>query len=173
MAIDHLTVSQIASLLSYEPETGRVYRTAHTPRPKRGHSPQSVLGEIRRKPNARGYVAISVIGKSFYAHRIAWLLHYGRWPNAHLDHINGDKADNRICNLRVCDASTNQQNIRAAKAGNTTGLLGVTVDRESGKFVAQISYNHRHIHLGRFDSADLAHAAYRGAKRAIHKACTL
>ena len=53
------------------------------------------------------------------------------------------------------------------------GLLGVTVDRESGKFVAQISYNHRHIHLGRFDSADLAHAAYLGAKRAIHKACTL
>lgn len=173
MAIDHLTVFQVSNLLRYEHETGRLYRMAHTPRPKRGHSPQSTLGEIRRKPNANGYIAISILGKSFYAHRVAWLMHYGNWPNAPLDHINGDKTDNRIANLRICDSSTNQQNIRSAKAGNAAGLLGVTLDPESGRFVAQISYNRQHIHLGRFDSADLAHAAYLGAKRAIHKACSI
>jgi hypothetical protein len=169
MAIDHLTLSQVCNLVRYDSETGLLYRTAFTPGTRRGRD----LGEIKCKPNANGYFVIHVAGKRVYAHRLAWLLHYGCWPNASLDHINGNKADNRILNLRICDAATNQQNIRAAKSGSMTGLLGVSMDKESGKFMAQITHNRKNIHLGRFESADLAHAAYLGAKRAIHKACSI
>ena len=162
MADANPTAAELRADFSYDPDTGYLTRIS-------GQRPGHRVGYLHK----RGYVMVSYLARIYLAHRVAWCLAHGAWPAGEIDHINGDKADNRICNLRVCDASTNQQNIRAAKAGNTTGLLGVTVDRESGKFVAQISYNHRHIHLGRFDSADLAHAAYLGAKRAIHKACTL
>jgi hypothetical protein len=97
----------------------------------------------------------------------------GEWPGGVIDHINGNRADNRWQNLRPSDATLNQQNQRKAKTGNITGLLGVALCKESGKYIAQITHEYRHFHLGKFNTPEEAYAAYLGAKRVIHKACTI
>jgi hypothetical protein len=173
MAIDNLTLDQISEFLSYEALTGQFTRIAHCKSHSGRRSNRSTLGVITRKPNAGGYLVISIFNKSCYAHRLAWLFSYGEWPQGAIDHINGNKLDNRAANLRLCEAATNQQNIRAAKSGNLTGLLGVTPCNESGRYVASIMVDGRRIHLGRFDTPDLAHAAYLGAKRIAHPHGTL
>ena len=173
MAIDHLTLDQVSAFLCYDPDTGEFTRIAHSKSSSGRRSGKSKLGAITRKPNAGGYLAISVNNKSYYAHRLAWLFGHAQWPSGAIDHINGDKLDNRLCNLRICEAATNQQNIRAAKSGNMTGLLGVTPCNESGRYIASIMVDGRRIHLGRFDTPELAHAAYLGAKRIAHPHGTL
>jgi HNH endonuclease len=91
-------------------------------------------------------------------HCIAWLLHYGNWPQSEIDHINLIKIDNRICNLRE---ATRQQNVwnSPLRSDNTTGYKGVTATK-SGKFEAGIKVNGKKKHLGTFDTELAAHAAY-------------
>ena len=173
MAIDHLTLDQVSSLLAYDAATGSFTRIAHSQSATGRKSGKSKLGAIVRKPNAGGYIVISVNNKNYYAHRLAWLFSHAQWPSGAIDHINGNKLDNRICNLRLCEAATNQQNILAAKSGNLTGLLGVTPCNESGRYMSSIMVDGRRIHLGRFDTPELAHAAYLGAKRIAHPHGTL
>ena len=174
MAIDNFTLAQLSEFMSYNGATGQFTRIAHCRSPISGRmSNQSKLGTITRKPNAGGYMVISIFNKSCYAHRLAWLFIHGEWPNGAIDHINGNKLDNRTVNLRLCEAATNQQNIRAAKKGNLTGLLGVTPCNESARYIAAIMVDGRNIFLGRFDTPDLAHAAYLGAKRIAHPYGTL
>lgn len=173
MAIDHLTLDQVSAFLAYDAATGDFTRIAHSRSASGRISGKSKLGAINRKPNAGGYLVISVNNRNYYAHRLAWLFSRGQWPAGAIDHINGNKLDNRASNLRLCEAATNQQNIRAAKTGNLTGLLGVTPCRESGRYMASITVDGRRIHLGRFDTPELAHAAYLGAKRIAHPYGTL
>lgn len=88
-----------------------------------------------------------------------------------LDHINGNRADNRIANLREVPNAVNCQNKRAPLPKNKTGFLGVT--RDAHGFRAAVMLNRRQHHLGRFDTAEAAHAAYVEAKRRLHEGCTL
>lgn len=173
MAAKNLTSYILKTLIHYEPETGVFTRISHCVSETGRRSSRSVLGPMQRKPNGVGYICFSVNNWNYSAHRLAWLYMTGEWPDGVIDHINGDRADNRWGNLRLSDATLNQQNQRKAKAGSLVDLLGVSVDKESGKYIAQITHNYRHIHLGRFDTAVEAYAAYLGAKRAIHKACTI
>lgn len=173
MATSNITAEHLRSLIHYEPETGSFTRIAHSFAPSGRRSGKSKLGPILRKPNAVGYIVFSVNNKNCLAHRLAWLYMTGAWPEGVIDHINGNRTDNRWTNLRPSDATLNQQNQRKAKAGSIVNLLGVSVEKESGRFIAQITHNYKHIHLGRFDTAEEAHAAYLGAKRVIHKACTI
>lgn len=173
MAMSNLTSEILRSLVQYDPDTGAFTRIAHVFSETGRRSGQSKLGPMLRKPNAIGYIIFSVNRKNFSAHRLAWLYMTGEWPDGDIDHINGNRSDNRWANLRLTDATLNQQNQRKAKAGSIVNLLGVTVDKESGKYVAQITHNYKHIHLGRFNTAEEAYAAYLGAKRVIHKACTI
>lgn len=154
------------SLLFYDPETGiftnRVNRGKHRSKGKQA-------GYV----TAVGYVLLSVDNRRFYGHRAAWLMTYGRWPNNQIDHINGNRSDNRIANLRDVRHQVNMQNIRAAFRTNRSGCLGVYLDKRRRKYVSQIVVNDRHIYLGQFDSAALAHSAYVEAKRAHHQGGTL
>lgn len=173
MATPNITAELLRTLVRYDPETGEFTRIAHVFSETGRRSGQSKLGPMTRKPNTVGYIIFSVNRINVLAHRLAWLYMTGEWPDGVIDHINGNRADNRWGNLRLSDATLNQQNQRKAKEGSIVDLLGVTVDKASGKYIAQITHNYRHIHIGRFDTASEAYAAYLGAKRVIHIACTI
>ncbi len=106
-----------------------------------------------------GYLKLSVDATRFRAHRLAWLYHYGAWPNGWLDHKNGDRLDNRITNLRVADKSLNGVNRGKSKA-STSGFKGVTFDKKSGCWRAQIGFRGKNIFVGDFSSPKQAHKAY-------------
>jgi hypothetical protein len=110
--------------------------------------------------NDDGYVRIMVAGRRYGAHRLAWLVTYGEWPKGEIDHINGNRADNRIANLRDVSHSQNQRNLHRPRSDNRTGVLGVSWHAQTGKWRARL--NDRH--LGLYASAEEAGAAYQQAR---------
>ena len=165
MATADLTAARLRELLHYDPDTG-----VFTWRVHRGI--KRVAGLPAGTINSRGYaqLKISPYG-SIQGHRAAWLYAHGDWPSRHIDHINGNKADNRLVNLRDVTHSENQQNQRTAHRNNRVGLLGVSVSR--GRYAATIQIDGANRHLGRFETAEEAHAAYIEAKRGLHGTCSL
>lgn len=81
--------------------------------------------------DAYGYHILKINGVQYKAHRLAWLYHYGCMPEGNIDHINGDRSDNRIFNLRDVEQSSNCRNMRFS-ANNDTGVVGVYLDRTRG-----------------------------------------
>lgn len=88
-------------------------------------------------------------------------------PNIHVDHINGDKLDNRKSNLRLCNRKQNLQN-RTKQSNNQSGYKGVVFDKSRGRWRAEIGYNGKRKHLGRFDAAEDAYEAYCKAAELYH-----
>lgn len=113
-----------------------------------------------------GYVFINFNGILYPGHRIAFALHHGDWPDGHIDHVNGQRADNRMENLRVCSRSQNQMN-RPKQRNNTSGFKGVT-RHVDGRWRACIKAGPKRHHIGLFDSPQEAHAAYLAAAERIH-----
>jgi hypothetical protein len=109
--------------------------------------------------NAYGYRMIAIAGfGTFPEHRLAWLYVYGCLPSVDTDHINGDKGDNRIANLREASRSENSFN-RPAPKSNKSGVKGVHFDRGRQKWMAYIKKDWKRYHLGRFDTMEEAVAA--------------
>lgn len=146
----------------YEPETGEIVWRVPT---RNGLSAGDVAGYV-----ASGYKRIALFGQCHKAHQIAWLIHYGTWPTASIDHINGDRVDNRIANLRVAGNSINSQNRANPSRNNRTGgYLGVCSTSKGRKpFRAQIKVNGKKLHIGSFMTAEEAHEAYLKAKALMH-----
>jgi hypothetical protein len=165
MAEDDLTVARLRELFHYDPETGKFTVVAR----RRGSRKQP--GDPIGKLNRKGYVYICVGKKTHKAHRLAWLYQTGAWPDGDIDHKNLVKSDNRFDNLRPVDNAMNQQNRARARADNRVGVLGVSFNR--GRYAAHIEVNGVRHYLGRFDTADLAGAAYIAAKRRLHPGCTI
>jgi len=117
-------------------------------------------GSLCNTLSSKGYVRIFFNGSRYLAHRLAWLFTYGYWPENQVDHINGNKTDNRISNLRCVNTSTNCTNQRAARINNKLGIQGVHLIKSSGRFRAICSVNKRTHHLGVFDTAEEASIAY-------------
>lgn len=111
----------------------------------------------------------NVLGKLNKAHRVAWLYFYREWPAGDIDHIDGNKANNAIANLRVVSNRTNSENRYRANANNFAGLLGVRIHRRTGRFEARIVVAGKLIYLGLHDTPAIAHAAYVKAKREYHQ----
>jgi hypothetical protein len=116
-----------------------------------------------------GYSYVTIDLRPCKAHRLAWLLHYGVMPAEYIDHINGDKLDNRIANLRLCTNAENMRN-RAAPRSNSSGYKGVYFEAYTKRWKAQITVGGRNTNLGRFPTAEEAHAAYRRAAEEWHGA---
>lgn len=121
-----------------------------------------------------GYLRVNFCGKVHYVHRLIWTLHHGSEPNGFIDHINGCKTDNRIENLRVVDNRVNMQNLKHARVDSKTGVLGVTICKTTGKYVARLRHpDGKYLSLCRTDSLEDAKQSYLAAKRELHKGCTI
>jgi len=128
-------------------------------------------GSIAGYVNNNEYVIIKINQLRYAAHRLAWLYVHGKMPNKYLDHINRNKQDNRIENLRECNNSQNAQNRLNALSINKSGYLGVWSNRNSKKhpYAAGIKINNKSYYLGSFSNALDAHKAYLEAKKKLHE----
>lgn len=157
-----LTVQRLKELLHYDADTGQF-----TGLRANGRKHERV------GTGNRGYLVICVDQKRYKAHRLAWLYVHGEWPNDQIDHINGDRADNRISNLRAATNSQNKQNLRKARSDSRSGLIGAMWDGRSNKWRANILVDGKRKYLGYFEQAEQAHAVYVEAKRTLHPFCTI
>ena len=157
MPINPNTVTEALSLVEYDCETGEFKRKSD--------------GRTQWLKHPKGYLMMFHQGATLLLHRLAWAAFYGEWPTLQVDHIDGDKQNNRISNLRLVTNAENQQNLKRATARNRTGLLGVAPSGNG--FRAHITVDGRQRHLGSFPSASEAHGAYLTAKRELHTACTI
>ena len=114
----------------------------------------------------RGYKVGQIGRTNLLAHRCVWALKYGYWPKSMIDHINRDKSDNRICNLRPADALLNRLN-RGVERRNKSGHTGIYWNKHGKKWHAQIKRGQLRIHLGMFDSLDDAVEARRLAEKTV------
>ena len=130
--------------------------------------PRSKIGALVGSAHD-GYLRVKLVGRHYMLHRLAWFIHTGEWPKHEIDHINGDRRDNRIANLRDVPKCINQQNQHKARASSTTGLLGVSKCQHRDGFLAQIRVNRKTKSLGFFPTAEQAHAAYLAAKSRLHE----
>ena len=163
-----LTAERLRALLDYDPVTGVFrWRVGNGRRAVAG----AVAGAISEK-SATAYLRIAIEGRRYYAHRLAWLHVYGAWPAHRLDHINTDRMDNRIANLREATAAENPQNQRRAHSHNKAGLLGVS-ETPGGRYAASIKAGGKRRYLGRYATPEDAHAAYLKAKQEMHPFGTL
>ncbi len=158
---------RLKELLHYDPATG-VFTW------KVSSSRKIKIGDIAGSLNPNGYLYIGVNGKVYIAHRLSWVYIHGALPADQLDHIDGNRSNNRIENLREATKAQNMQNQRVAHISNkTTELLGACFHKASGKFQAQIRLSGKPRHLGFFPTAIEAHHAYLTAKRRVHDFCTI
>ena len=116
-------------------------------------------GSINKK---LGYIQVGVNGKVHYAHRLAWMMHYGYSPSF-IDHINGNRADNRICNLREVTKKENHRNM-ACFSNSATKVTGVCWIAQLKKWRAYITVNGKNLHLGCFPEFNEAVAARKSAE---------
>ena len=113
-----------------------------------------------------GYVRIRILGHFCLFHRVVWLLETGEWPDGEIDHINGDRADNRMENLRLVDRSINARNM-GRRSDNKSGVAGVHWNSRKRKWDAAICVRGRRTNLGSFPTLEAASAA-RSAASAQH-----
>lgn len=155
-----LTIEQVRSMLRYEPESGRFIRLQATSNRK--------AGEVAGSINTAGYMQIRVCGRNYLGHRLAWFMVYGYWPDFQIDHINRDRADNRLANLRLVTASENKQNCKR-RSSSKSGIKGVHYCTRTKRWVAQIAADGRRLFLGRFTHSECAALAYAKAAMYLHK----
>lgn len=159
------TAERLRQLYRYDPETGRFDRIKAV----RSHKPGDPVGYI----NCNGYPMFGIDDKKVLAHRAAWIMCRGSIPQGmFIDHINGDRRDNRLCNLRVASRSVNNQNQRRARSDSKSGALGVFWSECRGKWVASLQVGSRRFTRVRSTLED-AQCAYVDLKRAHHPGCTI
>ena len=148
------TGSLIEQLIRVKPETGEIFKITE--------SGQTPLGSR----TSNGYVKIC-LGKKFRprAHHVVWMWAHGYWPKAEIDHINGNRDDNRIANLREATVTQNRTN-RRIQSNNKCGHKWVS--SHQGKFRAEIRKNGRRIYSSSHDTPEEAHAAACLAAKSIH-----
>jgi len=143
-----LTQASLKEVLFYDSETGIFTWKKHTYKNR--------IGVVAGGVNSLGYINIVVNKKSLLVHRLAWLYIFGNFPKETIDHINMNKSDNRLCNLREASSSQNAMN-RHHRLG-PTGRRGVA--QRGDKYAAYLMKNKEHIYIGTYDTIDEAGEAY-------------
>ena len=152
-----ITQERLKELLIYDLNTGEFTRRVYV----RGHKVGEQVGF-----DWNGYRGIKVDGKGYQAHRLAWLYVYGEHPKQQIDHINRDKTDNRITNLRDVSGSQNRENQLSPYKNNKLGVQGVSKWKQ--KYKAQIQVAGVVTYLGLHETIEEAHQAYINAKNKYH-----
>ena len=155
-----ISINELKEILDYDPNTGIFTWKVNIAKNK-------FAGSIAGNVNNNGYYVITLYRKTYSAHRLAWFYVYGNWPIKDIDHINGNRIDNRIINLRECNQSENQQN-RKINKNNSSGYIGVSYHKKEKKWRSRIKVNNKLINLGSFDTPELAHEKYLEAKKEYH-----
>lgn len=136
MPAKKIDVEIAKSALFYDPESGKLYwrwRNDVLLRHNKRYAGKEAFTSLRN-----GYKCGALHNSSFQAHRMAWAIFHGKDADGEIDHINGDRSDNRILNLRNVDRTKNAQN-SATRKDNTSGHVGVRYWPERGKWVACLS----------------------------------
>ena len=150
-----LTAEIARELLHYEPETGKLYWKERGPEYfKDARSMNSWNAKYANKAalsykDRNGYMVGAIFGRLFRAHRVIYLIAYGEFPSKETDHINGDRSDNRLANLREVSESENRRN-RGKYSNNTSGVTGVYWKKGANKWSAYIRTKGKPHHLGYF-----------------------
>ena len=135
---------RLKNFLHYDPETG-VFKW------KIASARCIKIGDVAGTINNNGYIHIRIRQKPYMAHRLAWLYTYGKFPENHMDHINGLRNDNRIINLRAVTQAENNRNNSVYK-NNISGYIGVCWDTEKNRWRVSITG----VNYGRFKSKSAA-----------------
>lgn len=151
-----LTIDRLKELIEYNPETGEFRRKKSLKPWKENAAPGAV--------HKQGYLVISVDGKKYKAHRLAWFYVTGEWPTAFIDHIDRNRLNNTFSNLRDTTFYGNAQN-RSAVTGK---FVGCSYRSKERLWTAQIRANGKNCHLGYFRCETAAHLAYLKSKKLYH-----
>ena len=136
------SLERVRELLRYCPTTGKLFwKTYRNSQARAGQE----AGHISKQ---EGYRVIGLDRKLMQAHRIIWFIHYGQWPQNQIDHINHDRTDNRISNLREVSQIENLHN-KSKCRNNSSGHTGVYLTPE-GKWKARICVRSKMLNLGTF-----------------------
>lgn len=168
------TPEQLRQLLDYDPETGAMTWRARRPdtfpegKMTREHNASAWNAQHAGKAafltkSGNGYLQGFVFNRKLFAHRVAWAMHYGKWPKQQIDHINGNGLDNRITNLRDVDNAENRKNQKRNSA-NTSGVMGVGPRPNGRRWRAEIKIGGKRLQLGTFDTFEEAVAARKSAE---------
>lgn len=131
-----ITQNQLKKTLSYDKNTGIfIWKNI---------GENKIAGNVEKE---KGYVRIKINGKNYYAHRLAWLYIYGEMPVVQIDHINHNRIDNRIENLRIATNKVNLKN-QSKRKTNTSGANGITWCKRAKKWYATISIDGKRKSLG-------------------------
>ena len=171
--------TRLRLMLRYEPQSGKLFwrkRPAWMFPDDRAHTTCQSLASMWNKKfcgkeaftylGVHGYLRGSIKPKTFTAHRVAWAIFHGTWPSENIDHINGNRADNRMSNLRDVPNLENCRN-QAMSRRNKSGINGVFFAAGFGKWIAQIRDGKRTLHLGSFNGVGEAAAARKEAERQL------
>ncbi len=131
----------VKTRLRYNPETGKVLNLKGYP-----------VGSLHKR---HGYIMVTMNKKKDHAHRVAWFLHHNEVPNI-IDHINGDRTDNRISNLRNTDHFTNQANRHKLNHNNTSGTAGIFYVKARDRWLARYIRNRTRYQVGFFRTQERA-----------------
>lgn len=149
-----ITVEHLKSRLKYYPESGE-FRWINGPR----------SGLLAGAVDSYGYAIIKLNKKIYKAHRLAFLYTHGRMPDGEIDHINHDKLDNRICNLRECSTKQNLQNREFSKTAES-GVRGV-YRSSSGNFRVRVCVEGKNVGFGSYRDLELAELVAREAREKL------
>lgn len=156
-----VTQERLQELFLYQASTGYLIRKVDRQRVKAG----DIAGSATRK----GYLRTHVDGRLYMNHVLAWIMYYGTSPSMQIDHINRDKTDNRIENLRLVDNRENCCN----RTNHTSGHPGVDFHRKSNLWRCRIRVREKRYSLGYFKSAAVAGEAHKRAARYVKKLITM
>lgn len=155
-----ITQDYLKSQLNYCMETGKFTRNMRTRKFKQG----AECGTLR----SSGYVIISIDRVLYRAHRLAWLYVTGEWPSDEMDHVNGDRSDNRFVNLRVCNRSQNGFN-KGVRRDSGVGVKNVLYYKDWGKYCVRIRVSGKDYNYGPFSSIDEASSVAAHAQTIHHQ----
>ena len=159
MTTQILSQSRLQELLCYDEHTGLFTWRIHAG----NRLANSAAGSLCK----RGYLDVSVDGKSYRAHRLAWLYVHGNFPVGVIDHINGNRSDNRITNLRDVTNTRNLLSFRKTNHNNSSGFVGVNKNHNGWR--AEIKVNYQNINLGTYPTKEEASIAYSAVKLFLEK----
>ena len=153
-----ITQAELKELIHYDQKTG-VFTWAK-------NRTKCKIGAIAGTFHVNGYTHIQINKKIYKAHRLAWLYIYGYIPKF-IDHINCDRSDNRLCNLREANIYQNNHNAKLSK-NNKSGVKGVCWHKAANKWIANIEAYGKKIYLGLFEDLEFAELVVSEARNKYH-----